>query len=115
MTDRMKKGDAAGVPIYREPGRRMPQEKGGWVSLLACGVDLLIHTVGRRGGGGVEGIHAVRFQDGSVVAAKMVSLGPGKYARYVRIGGAKSGWPMRPAMAKGPRSPVPKPSYSLLS
>ena len=91
MTDQMKKGDAAGVLIYREPGRRMPQEEGGWVSLLHRGLDLLSHTGERWRGGGVEGIHAIRFQDGSVVAAKRVSLGPGKYARYVRIGGAKSG------------------------
>ena len=44
MTDQVKKGDAAGVPIYREPECRMPQEEGGWVSLLACGVDLLSYT-----------------------------------------------------------------------
>ena len=78
MTDRVKKGDAARVPIYREPGRCMPQKEGGWVSLLARGVDLLSHTGGRRRGGGVDGIHAIRFQDGGVVAAKRVSLGPGK-------------------------------------
>ena len=115
MTDRVKKGDAAGFPIYREPRRHMPQEEGSWVSLLDRGVDLLSHTGRRRRGGGVEGIHAIRFQDGGVVAAKRVSLGPEKYAGYVQIRGAKSGWPMRPAMVKGPRSPVPKPSYLLLS
>ena len=68
----------AGVPIYREPGRRMSQEEGGWVSLLARGVDLLSYTDGWRCGGGFEGIHTIRFQDGSVIAAKRVSLGPGK-------------------------------------
>ena len=74
----MKKGDAAGVPIHREPGRRVPQEEGGRVSLLARGVNLLSHTGGPRRGGNVEGIHAIRFQDGCVVAAKGVSLGAGK-------------------------------------
>ena len=83
MTDRVKEEDAVEVPIYREPGRRMPQEEGVWVSLLAHGVDLLSHTCGRRCGGGVEGIHLVRFQDGGVVAAKRVCLWPGKI-RMVR-------------------------------
>ena len=115
MADRVQEGDAAWVPIYREPCRCVPQEEGGWVSLLARGVDLLSHTCGRRRVGGVVDIHAVRFQDGGVVAAKRVRLWPGKYARNVRIGGAKYGWPMRPAMVKGPRLPVPKPSYLLLS
>ena len=76
--DRVQEGDAAGVPIYRKPGRHMPQEEGGWVSLLARGVDWLSHTSGRRRGGGVEGIHSVRFQDGGVVAAKRVRLWPEK-------------------------------------
>ena len=84
MTDRLKKGDAAGVAIYREPGRRMPQEEGGWVSLLARGVDLMSHTGGCRRSGGIEGIHAIRFQDGGVVATKRVSFGPGKI-RTVRV------------------------------
>ena len=74
----MKKGDSAGVPIYREPGRRMPQEEVGWVFLMACGVDLLSHTDRRRRSGGIEGIHAIRFQYGGIVAPKRVSLGPGE-------------------------------------
>ena len=78
MTDRVKEGNAAWVSIYREPGRRMPQEEGGWVSLLARGVHLLSHTCGRRRGGGVKGINAVRFQDSGVVAAKRVRLWLGK-------------------------------------
>ena len=91
MADRVQEGDAAGVPIYCEPGRRMPQEEGGWVSLLARGVDLLIHTCGRRRGGGVEGIHLVRFQDGGVVAAKRVRLWPGKI-RTVRANLRRQIW-----------------------
>ena len=78
MTDRLKEVDASGVLIYREPGRRMPQEEGGWVSLLNHGVDMLIHTCRCRSDGGVERIHAVRFQDGGVVAAKRVHLWLGK-------------------------------------
>ena len=78
MTDQVKKGDVAGVPIYREPGRCMLQEEGGWVSLLDRGVDLLSHTGRRWRGGGIEGIHVIRFQDGGVVAAKRVSLRRGK-------------------------------------
>ena len=84
MADQVQEGDAAGVPIYREPGRHMQQEEGGWVSLLARGVDLLSHTCGRRRVGGVEGIHMVRFQDGGVVAAKRVRLWPEKI-RTVRV------------------------------
>ena len=80
----MKEGDAAGVPIYREPGRHMQQEEGGWVSLLARGVDMLSNTFRRRRSAGVEGIHAVGFQDGGVVAAKRVRLWPGKI-RTVRV------------------------------
>ena len=56
----------------------MPQEEGGWVSLLARGVDLLSHTCGRQRGGSVEGIYAIRFQECGVVASKRVRLWPGK-------------------------------------
>ena len=44
-----------GVPIYREPRCCIPLEEGGWVSLLACGVDLLSRTCGRRRSGSVKG------------------------------------------------------------
>ena len=56
----------------------MPQEEGGWVSLLDRGVDLLSHTCGHWHGVSVKGVHAVRFQDGGVVAAKRVRLWPGE-------------------------------------
>ena len=78
MTDLVKEGDADGVPIYLEPGCRIPQEEISWFSLLACGVDLLSHSCGCWRGGSVEGIHAVKFQDGGVVATKRVCLWPGK-------------------------------------
>ena len=80
----------------------MPQKGGGGISLLARGVNLLCDACGRQRGGGVERINLVRIQDGSVVAAKRVRLLPEKYARYVRMGGAKSGWTRRPAMVKEP-------------
>ena len=78
VADRVQEGDAAWVPIYHKPGCRVPQEEGGWVSLLDRGVDLLRHTCGRRRGGGVERIHSLRCQDGGMVAAKRVRLWPGK-------------------------------------
>ena len=56
----------------------MPQEEGGWVSLLAHSVDLLSHTCGRWRDGSIEGINSVRFQDGGVVAANRVRLWLGK-------------------------------------
>ena len=88
MADRVQEGDTAWVPIYRDPGRRMPQEEGGWVSLMDRGVDLLRHTCGCRSGGGVERIHLVRLQDSGVVAAKRVRLWPGKI-RTVRADGRR--------------------------
>ena len=80
----------------------MPQEEGGRVSLLARGINLLCYTRWRWRGGGVERINSVRIQNGGVVAAKRVRLWLGKYALYVRMRGAKSGWPRRPAMVKEP-------------
>ena len=88
MADQVQEGDAAWVPIYREPGRCVPQEEGSGVSLLARGINLLRHTCRRQRSGGVERIHSVRFQDGGVVAAKRVRLWPGKI-RTVRANGRR--------------------------
>ena len=62
----------------------MPQEEGGRVSLLAHGINLLSYAGGCWRGGGVEGVHVIRFQDGCIIAAKRVSLGPGEI-RMVRV------------------------------
>ena len=71
----MEEGDVAWVPIFREPRRRVPQEEGSGVSLLARGVDLLQ-------------INSVRIQDGGVVSAKRVRLWLGKI-RTVRADGRR--------------------------
>ena len=41
VTDGVEEGYTVGVPILGESGRCVPQEEGGWVSLLAEGVYLL--------------------------------------------------------------------------
>ena len=108
MADRVKEGDASGVPIYREPGRCMPQEEGGWVSLLARGVDLLSHTCGHRRGGGVEGIDAVRFKDGGVAAAKRVCLWPGKIRTVPANWRCQIRLAYEPSHGEGAKNAVPK-------
>ena len=97
------------------PGRRVPQEEGGRVSLLVCVVYLLRHAGWSKRGGSVHRVHPIWVQNGLVVAAKWVCLRAGEIRtvranrrRQIRLA-AKAGH------GEGPRLPVPKPSSLLLS
>ena len=60
--------------IFGETRRRVPQEEGDRVSLLACGVNLLGHIGRSERGGSVHRVHPIRVQNSLGVDAKWVSL-----------------------------------------
>ena len=68
----------AGFPILGDPGRRVPQEEGGRISLLAVGVDLLRYASRSERGGSVHRVNPIWVQNGLVVAGKHVGLWAGE-------------------------------------
>ena len=60
VTDGVEEGYAAGVPILGKPGRHVPQEEGGRVSLLSGCVDLLQYAGLSLGGGCVHQFNPIR-------------------------------------------------------
>ena len=101
VTDEVEEGYAAGVPILGNPGRQVPHEECGRVSLLVGCVDLWRYSGRSLRGDRVHWVNPIRVQHGLVAAGKGSVSGREKYAQYVQIVGAKFGWTPRPAMVKG--------------